>query len=252
MPKKTWCILTVSILCFISFSTTLFAFSIVPMSVVFAPSGKESIQNYTVSNDSQDRKAIKITMLTWDMKENGEEVYAPAGDYFVVYPSQFVLDPESEQTVRVQWIGGSNIEAEQTYRMLVEQLPVNFDESGREQTGISILLRYLTALYVQPEDARPKVTLTEWEMRSDEQNKTMLRLEFINSGTAHYLFEKGFLKFEWKTASGNTRTEDVALTEFPALAGQNILSGSRRVFTVSSPQNREGDIVGLSFHQEKR
>src|SRR5947209_1744831 len=101
------------------------AFSLAPITMEFAPSGRGANRAFQVENPSDQTVAVQISMLSRAVDLDGQERNAPAEDDFIVYPSQVLLKPQQVQTVRVQWVGQARPDKELTYRILAEELPID-------------------------------------------------------------------------------------------------------------------------------
>jgi fimbrial chaperone protein len=105
------------------------AFSFSPMTVSIPPSGSASVMTYKVTNESNQQTAVSIKVTTRVIDSSGKETNEPADKLFLVFPARVVLKPNSSQNVKVQYRGPANITSEQAYRVIAEQLPVDFSKS---------------------------------------------------------------------------------------------------------------------------
>lgn len=211
----------------LGFATTVAgAFTLVPMSVTFAPKGKGVAQTFRVANESSNRVAFEIRVLTWDLDADGKETNSPAAGLFTVFPPQGAIAPGKSQMVRVVWRGPSNPEGERAFRLVAEELPVNFTpETNKVQ--IKLQLRYVAAVYVRPPKARPTLEATAFTRSGPH---TWL-LTVVNSGQAHQNLVDPTLTLT--DAAGRSR--EVPAEVLRPLAGANVLAGHTRRFVLTLP-----------------
>ena len=107
----------------------LSAFSFSPMTVSISPSGAAAVMTYKVTNESDQQTAVSIKVTTRVIDSSGKETNEPADKLFLVFPARVVLKANSSQNVKVQYRGPANISSEQAYRVIAEQLPVDFSKS---------------------------------------------------------------------------------------------------------------------------
>jgi fimbrial chaperone protein len=200
------------------------AFSFSPMTVSIPPSGSASVMTYKVTNESNQQTAVSIKVTTRVIDSSGKETNEPADKLFLVFPARVVLKPNSSQNVKVQYRGPANITSEQAYRVIAEQLPVDFSKST--SSGVNILLTYVAALYVTPKNAAPKLAVTK-AVGSQKEGIQGIELTVKNEGTQHALISNPIVKI-------NNNGSDVELVgeAAQALDGQNILALSERVVFV--------------------
>jgi len=202
------------------------AFSFSPMTVSIGSSGATAVMTYKVNNDSNQQTAVSIKVTTRVIDETGKETNEPADKLFLVFPARVVLKPNSSQNVKVQYRGPATIAAEQSYRVFAEQLPVDFSKST--SSGVSILLTYVTALYVTPKNAAVKLVI-ERAVGSQKDGKPGLNVTLKNDGTKHALISNPVIKIN--QPAGMPALEFIGESA-SAIDGQNILAKSIRTFFV--------------------
>ena len=146
-PKKIKAVL--AILFIIQGGLTAFTFA--PISQEFSAEGKNSSRLFTITNDSlTERIAVKVSVFTRIMDEWGNETLEPAPGDFLIYPAQSLLNPGDSRSVRIKWKGGTVGSREKAYRIIAEQLPVDFTEEDLRDdgAGIRFTFRYEGSLYV--------------------------------------------------------------------------------------------------------
>jgi fimbrial chaperone protein len=211
------------------------AFSISPMSLSFSPSGENTIQSFRLTNNSSDSLAIKVYVVSRQMAIDGTETLKPADDLFVVYPARVVLAPNAIQVVKVQWKGPPDVSMEQNFRIVAEQLPVDF---GVQKIGnIRILFRYMGTIYISPPNVTPNVVLD-----SVEKTDKGLAITLYNKGPAHVLMSNLTLSIKTGEWSKTYSPE-----ELKGFNGENMLAGLKRTFVVPLPPDVKGSDFNVAF-----
>ncbi|MBI5387102.1 MAG: molecular chaperone [Verrucomicrobia bacterium] len=208
------------------------AFVLVPITMDFDPAGKGANRAFRVENDSDASVAVQISMLTRRVDLHGKETNAPAEQDFVVYPPQIALGPKQSQTIRVGYVGPAALAAEQTYRILAEQLPVALSKQQPTGARVNLMIRYLGSVYVVPKGAQPEVVLESVTAEKDAAGKKTLAVRLHNRGNAHTLLDQAKLHL---TVNGKSPVvlQGEALK---GLIGENILGGNQRRFVVPWPE----------------
>ena len=209
------------------------------MSVSFDPTGPGATRSFEVHNESLEESiAVEFSVTTREMDEVGKETQAkPPGieKWFLIYPPQLILKPKERRTIRVSWRGtGSKalVKQELAFRLIAEQLPVKTElKVTPKGANIRMLLKYVAAIYVSPEGAQPHLTLKDSEVLRGATPQ--LKLTFQNSGTAHQVLVGPSLKIATKQSHKNL---ELPSAELGTLAGQNILAGKTRSFTLPWPK----------------
>jgi fimbrial chaperone protein len=194
------------------------------MTVSISPSGAAAVMTYKVTNESDQQTAVSIKVTTRVINANGKETNEPADKLFLVFPARVVLKPNSSQNVKVQYRGPANISSEQAYRVIAEQLPVDFSKST--SSGVSILLTYVAALYVTPKNAAPKLVVAK-AVGSQKDGTQGIEVTVKNEGSGHALISNPIIKI-----NDNGTDVELAGAAVQALDGQNILALSERVVFV--------------------
>src|SRR5690606_21838378 len=98
--------------------------------------------------------------------------------------------PGQIQTVRAQWAGDDNPSGELSYRILAEQLPVDFSRERATGGRINVVLRYLGSVYIVPNGARPEVIIGSVSSQISEHDEETLEIVIQNKGTAHAILRQ--------------------------------------------------------------
>ena len=119
---------------------------VTPINVeVKAPGATTSL---TLTNSSKDTISAQVRILRWTQK-NGEEKLEPTTDV-VVSPPIASVPANGEQIIRLVRTSKQPVAAEETYRILVDELP---DPAKQKANGIAIAIRYSIPVFFMPAEA---------------------------------------------------------------------------------------------------
>lgn len=127
---------------------SLYSFTLSPMVAEIELDGSQPRMRYTIYNDGATPIAVQMEVMRREIDVNGEESLSPA-EQIVAYPSQLVLGSGERRTVMVEWQGG-DVAVEQPFRVIAEQVPVDFRDNPESSARIRMNLRYIASLYVRP------------------------------------------------------------------------------------------------------
>ncbi|MBI9101558.1 MAG: molecular chaperone [Spirochaetales bacterium] len=214
---------------FLLTSFFLYSFTFEPISTNYTPSGPRSNQVFRISNNETSRIAVKISVTTRETDLEGNEVNNPADDLFMIYPSRTMLNPGETRSVRVKWLGEQDPDVEIPFRIIAEQIPVDFNPTERtEGGGIRLSYKYIGNIYILPVGGKPEVVIDSFELNRDE-----LTLMLDNQGTRHTVLANLSV-----TIVSNEGEKIYSLTEEEVAPGSgiNLLTGFPRkiIFTLNS------------------
>jgi len=208
---------------------TSFAFSPMSQTIELAE-GSKQVQ-YLVDNPTSEPMAVEIALKERIQKADGTEETPPTKD-LAAFPPQLIIPPKEKRSIRVTFMG-TKPAIEKAYRVVAEQLPLEVDGKKRKGSGIKMLLKYVAALYVNPGDTSPILVVTVIE------NKTELKLEVENKGSMHAPLTKPVLIL----VKGDKKVS-LKGDQLKGLAGENLLAGVKRVFTVPGVKDVDSSFTG--------
>lgn len=224
---------------FVAVAFNVFSFSFSPMSVSIDPSGPGAVMTYKVTNESDKQLAVSIKVATRVIEIDGTEKNEPADKLFIIFPARVVLKPNSAQNVKIQYRGTPTLPTEVAYRVIAEQLPVDFTKA--EGSGVNILLTYVAALYVTPKNVKHKIEFAS-AVGAKKDGIPGLFVTIRNAGSLHGLISTPILKIQTPQSimefSGDLMRE---------IDGQNLLASSQRRFFVPWDASMEGTQYTGSF-----
>lgn len=206
-------------------SSLCFGFSLTPLSQSIVVGKNNDTVIYQVQNNNKEPIALEVSLKERLMKIDGKEDQPDVDeDLFLIYPTQIVLKPGQKRGVKVKWLGSKKLKEEKSYRLVVEQLPVDFKKKSK--TGVKLLLKYLGALYITSDKFRPEVKLGKVQL---EKDKLFFPLE--NRGNKHKVLKNLIVVYEQK----GKKPIEVTGKELDGFIGENILANSRRDFKIPVP-----------------
>lgn len=167
---------TTSLLLFLPSMLNAASIRLSPVSIeILNDQSASSISLYNQSNESTD---LQVRVFEW-RQNAGQDQLIPT-DEIAVSPPFLKLQPNDSYNLRVVRINPAPVSGEQTYRIIIDELPKPIDNRKADQ-GINVLLRSSLPLFVVNKDAITKLT---WSIQQ-EQNTSSLMIS--NVGNRHAL-----------------------------------------------------------------
>ncbi|HEX4383814.1 MAG TPA: fimbria/pilus periplasmic chaperone [Myxococcales bacterium] len=169
----------------------------------------------SVKNAGQAEVRLKISVSAWRQGDAGEELTKT--EDVILYPPLFTLAPGVERSVRV----ATRIRpgaSEQTYRLLIEELP-----NGLVTAGTAFILNYSLPVFIDPAG-----NIDEPKLRFENAHAQGSALVFdaVNAGNAHVKIDSGSVKL----------TGDAGEIAKKDLDTGYVLAGMRRRISVPLPE----------------
>lgn len=160
----------------------LHAAKVSPMIAELEPAGRNSVLRVTLTNDSDQDIPYEIVMLKGEITPDGELETTPADEQFIVFPAQTIVDAQSQQVFRVQYIGDPELVQSEVYYMGVRQVPVR-TASTVAQVQLVVNFNVLINVVPRGSDAQPSVEAIVSSTRGETAG-----IEFVagNDGTRFY------------------------------------------------------------------
>ena len=209
------------------------AFRFEPISQDFAPSGPGATHVFRVFNSGTERIAVRVMVRPRTIEPDGTEIQGPESDRFLVYPRQMLLAPDEGRSVRIRWQGPDTVESELSFRVIAEQLPVDFGGTRpAEGAGIRLTYRYEGSLYVVPPGAAPELRISRAEV-VERDGRQLLHMVIENRGTRRSLIHQP--RVTVAAARGGSTAHVLETDALSGMAGENMLAASVREFMVPAP-----------------
>lgn len=129
-----------------------------------------------LSNPAKNAARLQIRIFRWSQK-NGEEILEPSREV-IANPPSMSIPAEKTYTIRVARIAQVPVSAEESYRLIIDELPEPIDPNVPNQ-GVRMLLRTSLPVFFHTKQAVPKIAWRLW----NKDGK--LHLEATNSGNRH-------------------------------------------------------------------
>ena len=136
-----------SIVSLYSLSSLAASLQVAPISVAFSP--QEKAKEIWLTNTSERPIRAQTRVLIWSQVA-GQDQVNPTRD-LVASPSITEIKAGEQQLIRIIRIASQNTTVEQTYRLLIDELPSSAQADA--QTGLQLLLQYSIPVFIQPTDS---------------------------------------------------------------------------------------------------
>lgn len=218
-------------------SAPAIAYDLRPIVIQLNASGPGAAQTATITNSHNVPIAIEVKVFARAQNPDGTDTLTPENENVLVSPPQMVIAPKSTQSFRIQWVGDANPDRELAYRVVTEQLPIQFKKvtAGDRTADVTMRYRYEAALYVLPKDRRVQATLSSVAPVKGADGAERLELRIRSEGNARAILDKPAL--DLIAGGASVRLEGDAVKE---LVGLNILPGNERVVQIAMPASLHG------------
>ena len=207
-------------------SNGVIAYQVQPIAVSLSPVGRDATRDVKIINAGSVPIAIQVSMVTRRQNIDGSENRKPADSEFMVYPQQVVIKAKSVQNVRIQWLGEQHVVREKNYRFIMRQIPVSLKYPNSANKGLKFSLIMEGSLYITPKKPQSNIIVNAAMVRGNQ-----LDVILTNQGNTH-----SFLINTELTLIQGEHTVRLKGREIHQIEDQNILSGSRRLFSIPLPR----------------
>jgi fimbrial chaperone protein len=181
----------------------------------------------TVINSDQSRPiAIRIKALEWQLDHQGRDIRSPTTD-LVLFPSQFILPAGGSRSIRIAPRDNVEPELERSYRIMVQEVPVDLQGENEVSTGVRLITSYATAFYIAPLQPESKLAI-----KDVTKNQHQLHFTLINSGNSHTHLHKLSIRI--------LQDDKEYLIEGPeelqGIYNENLLANGQRNFIYTLPE----------------
>ena len=203
-----------------------YALRLTPMAGYLQPNGFKSKFNFTAINTTQNPEAVKVR-IEYRNPVDQEKYGKPANKLFQVYPTRAILFPKSsgkvfKKDIKIVWKGGEIKDIERSFRLIVEQVPLNFSKKKINGGKVQIVPRYIASVYVSPESFSSQPIIKSQKVKN---NKIIVEIE--NQGKKHHLIRDLMIKID-----GQKLSKD----ELQGMILHSVLADTTRRFVLNLPQ----------------
>ncbi len=184
------------------------------------PTGAESEATLTVDNTTQTVMTIEVIASEIEVSTSGDESRVLAEDAFVIFPPTAVVQPGGSQSIRVKYVGNPDLQVSKSYRVSVNQLPV---ELGESDSAVGVVVNFSTLANVVPTGAVPEPLVKSFLAEEGGDNTWIVRIE--NAGSRYIRLATT----EWVFTDRNGKTRSLLGPELTqAIKGGLVLPNSIR------------------------
>ncbi len=148
------------------------SFTVVPVRVEVSP--KHLYTTLQVTSNGDEKVTVRVRPIQWILQD-GREFERDTED-LIFSPPIFTILPHQTQDIRIGLQQNTAPTAEQTYRLILEEVPA---PAPAGFTGVRTSLRFRIPLFVRP--AGPATTKLSWSLRRTPRGIT---LSVENNGSA--------------------------------------------------------------------
>lgn len=177
-------------------------------------SPRERVVAVSISNEGETEVALQADLYTWSQSDDGTDLLQPTED-LILAPPIIRLTSKARQVVRLALLKPADLERQQTYRLIVREVP-ELTQPKDQTLQVPITLALSMPVFITPPNAKRRVECEA--LRPDAQ---ALSVRCANQGNA-YAQIRGVI----------FRRDDKELARFEG--GAYILPGARKVVRVEA------------------
>ncbi len=211
-------------------SFNIFALRLTPMAGYLAPSGNQSVFNFTAINSTSAPEAVKVR-IEYRNPQDQRKYGKAAKDLFQIYPKKAILFPKKsgkafKRDIKLVWTGGEVKDIERSFRLIVEQVPLNFSKKKINGGKMQIVSRYIASVYVAAENFKSNIKVLSQKVQGGK-----LIVDVQNSGKKHHLFKDLGVKI-----NVNGKVRKLTRDEMKGMYLYSVLAKTSRQFIVELPR----------------
>jgi fimbrial chaperone protein len=151
------------------------AFSVAPVRMYMAP--KDRALAVTLSNESDEELVMQADVYIWTQKPGGEDQLTLTED-LILSPPILKLAPRARQVVRLARLVPAPTTVQQTYRLIVRELPEA--RPGDKKLQLQLALAFSLPVFITPPGARRQLSCALERVSADS-----VRASCENTGSAY-------------------------------------------------------------------
>jgi fimbrial chaperone protein len=124
-------------------------FSVTPVRVFMAP--KDRAAAITITNESDEPLVMQADVYAWKQKADGEDDLVASEDLFLA-PPIIKLAPRARQVVRLAVLKPASLPEQQTYRLIVREVPEA--QAADRNVQVQIALAFSLPVFITHADAK--------------------------------------------------------------------------------------------------
>lgn len=221
-----------------------------PMILELEPAGRSAVARVELTNDADKNIPYEVRMMRGDISPRGELTLTPADDQFLVFPAQAMVEANSQQVFRVQYVGEAALAKSEIYYMSIREIPVEFDK-GTSQVQVVVNYNVLanvvpdgsrsspvihSARYIAADDAAALPPSTADSNAADESGSVAFsgaEIDIGNDGSRYMLAGMATWLLTGTTVDGQSFERTFEPEELTKLIGVGVIApGKNRIFRV--------------------
>lgn len=131
-----------------------------PMIIELKPAGSGSAGRVELANQGERDIPFEARVMRGDIGEDGELTLTPADDQFLVFPAQTIVQRNSQQVFRVQYVGNPDLNRSEIYYLSIQQVPVKLDAA---QSQVQVVVNYNVLVNIVPNGTAAKAVVLSAE-----------------------------------------------------------------------------------------
>jgi fimbrial chaperone protein len=232
-----------------------------PMILELEPQGRASIARVDLVNDGLRDIPYEVQMMRGVISPEGQLELTPADEEFVVFPAQTIVESNSQQVFRIQYVGEGARDKSEVFYMAIRQIPVEFDPGVNQ---IQMVVNYNVLVNVVPEGAQPEPVVLSAQMGSrmipgapDAENPTAepepveqrgITVDIGNNGNRFYLAGLADWSISGTTVSGQPFERNFRGDEASRLIGVGVVApGANRIFFLPTDDELVDDSLKIDI-----
>ena len=220
--------------------------SVEPLVLEVSSLGKGSAQSFNVANNGASPLPVEIGVSRIEIDPEGDARYQPAGNDFLIYPPQAIIQKGATQVFRVQWIGDPDIKSSRNYRFAVGQVPLKLP---KDTSGIQMTMSFGVIVSVSSPQGKAAMVVLSAMPAKGEDGKRMAAVKVKNPGNKYAYFGQASIKL-----SGGGWSAQLTPHEVGQKVGLGIVQpGKERRFLlpVEVPANVSDITASIDYRPEK-
>lgn len=151
-------------------------FSVTPVRIFLRPNDRAVA--VTVVNEGSQELVMQSEIFSWHQKPTGEDDLQPTDD-IVLSPPIVKLAPKARQVLRLARVGPPPTDREETYRMIVREVPEAL-QSAQNQPKVQMALAFSLPIFITPNGAKRQV-----QCEVQRASAQAVKVNCSNSGRAY-------------------------------------------------------------------
>ncbi|NDD66478.1 hypothetical protein EBZ35_02355 [bacterium] len=244
--KKWWLSMGMAVMCGVQ---AVSAYELVFSSVNFNPAERKNSISILVKNDSEKPQAVEFSIKGIEMDAAYNETHTDLPEtLFKVSPSGIIVEPGSEELVKITWNGKKEIAKEIPFRVIAKELDIEepakdtdkAKEENSKDTKLSVktLFNQIRFISVLPDKAETKVAVMATKVMASDAGK-MTKVTLKNMGTVKYPVEN-------KSIMVVSKSDPSSMVRLP-LSTFSLFPDFNRTVEVPLPATFVGDEVAVSL-----